>query len=107
MLKLRAAGFIEEDLEEATRARQEDREDFVEDDDEFGDFIDDDTGAPGEQPRRRKRPSGAPPGVDVNAMRVSHVCSGYVRVCTVHSLHSAGFASLPAAAQAGVGRTVM
>ena len=65
-----AAGFIEEDLDEATRARQEDPGDFVEDDDEFGDFIDDDTGAPGEQPRRRRRPSGAPPGVDANAMRV-------------------------------------
>ena len=51
----------------------------MESDDEFGDFIDDDTEAPGEQPRRRKRPSKAPPGVDVNAMRVSQALSLYVR----------------------------
>ena len=82
-----AAGFIEEDLDEATRARQEDPGDFVEDDDEFGDFIDDDTGAPGEQPRRRRRPSGAPPGVDANAMRV-----GAVSWCSLCG------ASVPAAA---------
>ena len=56
----------------ASRQQHDDLDgDFEEDEDEMGDFIDDDTGEPG-QPRRRRmrRPSGAPAGVSTAALNV-------------------------------------
>lgn len=78
---------LEDELEEAPRpaARQADAQDFGEfledeEEDEFGDFIEDDLGgggggaqgAAGEQPgRRRRRMTGMPAGVSAAAMRVN------------------------------------
>ncbi|KAK9807078.1 hypothetical protein WJX73_001549 [Symbiochloris irregularis] len=64
---------LEEDLEDrALRQADYGEEEFEEglEDDEMGDFIDDDTGEPGEPRRRRmRRPSGAPAGVSVAALQ--------------------------------------
>lgn len=79
--------MVDADLEEFEEAPQA-QDDFIEDDDEFAGFIDDDTGEPGQRQRRGRRSSGLPAGANADAMRVGaaqqHVWSTCVELLPTH-----------------------